>query len=279
MRPSSLCAALVTLALVACAGGERGLSLNLMSPEEENKMGIDAYADAKSKEKVCTDAATVAFVNRVAQRLEQVVNPQIQGPAFQWEVTVFQSDTVNAWCLPGGKIGVYTGILPWCENEAALATVLGHEMGHAVLRHGGQRMTTQQLEGAVGQGLGALLQAKGVAPTTTNMAMAAYGGLSTVGVTLPFSRGQESQADEFGLTAMAKAGYDPEEAVKFWNRFAKLGSAGPTLLSDHPATPAREADLRGRLPEAQKLYQAAARKYGAGEQVPPAFRDMPKTSK
>jgi predicted Zn-dependent protease len=276
MRLSSCCAAMLTVVLAACGGDGRGLGLNLMQPQEENKLGADAYAEAKAKEKPCTDAATVAFVNRVASRLEAVANPQVQGPAFQWEVTVFESDQVNAWCLPGGKMAVYTAILPWCENEAALAAVLGHEIGHAVLRHGGERMTTQTLEGVVGQSLGAVLQAKGVSPTTGNLAMAAFGGLSTVGVMLPFSRHQETNADEFGLTLMAKAGYDPAEAVKFWNRFAKLGDGGvPSLLSDHPATPDREKNLRDKLPQAQQLYQAAAQKSGAGEPVPPAYRQMP----
>src|SRR4051812_11218674 len=122
MRLSSCCAALLTVALVAC-GGDRGLSLNLNTPQQENKLGADAYAEAKAKERPCTDAATIAFVNRVASRLEQVANPQVQGEPFQWEVTVFESDQVNAWCLPGGKMAVYTAILPWCENEAALAAV------------------------------------------------------------------------------------------------------------------------------------------------------------
>jgi predicted Zn-dependent protease len=140
-------------------------------------------------------------------------------------------------------------------------------------------MTTNQIEGALGGTLKGLLEAKGVSPTTGNLAMAAFGGLSTVGVALPFSRHQESQADEFGLTHMAKAGYDPKEAVEFWNRFAQLGSSGPTLLSDHPATPAREADLRGRLPEAEQLYQAAPQKYGAGEAVPAAYRQKPAPKK
>jgi predicted Zn-dependent protease len=159
MRLSSCCAAILALALAACGGSDRGMSLNLMSPQQENQLGTEAYAEAKTKEKVCTDAATVAFVNRVAQRLEQVANPQVKGEPFHWEVTVFESDTVNAWCLPGGKIGVYTGILPWCGNEASLATVLGHEIGHAVLRHGGERMTTNELEGIAGQTLQGLLQA------------------------------------------------------------------------------------------------------------------------
>ncbi len=275
MRSSSICAALTAFAL-ATACSSRDAGLNLMSPQEENTMGTQAYAEAKTKEKPCADAATVAFVNRVAQRLEKVATPmEPKGGDFAWEVSVFESDTVNAWCLPGGKIAVYTGILPYVENEAALAAVLGHEITHALKRHGGQRMTDNAIAGVVGQGLGAFLQAKGVNPTTGNVAMAAFGAGAQIGVMLPFSRGQETEADEVGLQLMARAGYDPQEAVKFWDRFAKLGNGGtPGFLSDHPQSADRSANLQKHLPEAQQLYQAAPEKHGAGEQVPPAFRQM-----
>jgi predicted Zn-dependent protease len=272
MRLPCLGLALLSLSLAGCGGDSRGGGLNFMSPEEENKMGQQAYTDAKAKEKVCQDAATVAYVNRVAHRLEEIANPMVHGPAFTWEVTVFESSTVNAWCLPGGKIGVYTAILPYCENEAALAAVLGHEIGHAVMRHGGQRMTSSELEGLAGQTLGGFLQAKGVSPTTGNMALTAFGAGSTLLVSLPFSRHQETQADEFGLEVMAKAGYDPQEAVRFWSRFAQLGGAGPAFFSDHPASADREAHLQKLLPGAEQWYQAAPQHYGAGEPVPAAYR-------
>lgn len=264
MRLAPLVAAVLTVALAAC--GSRGL--NFMSPQQENEMGTQAYSEMKGKEKLCQDAATNAYVARVAQRLQAIANK----PDFQWEVTVFDNDSVNAWCLPGGKIGIYTGILPYCQNEAGLAAVMGHEIAHATERHGGQRMTSQAIAGIAGQTLGAYLQSQQVNPTTTNLAMVAFGAGTQIGVLLPFGRDQETEADGVGVRLMAQAGYDPAEATLFWDRFAQLSGGGPKWLSTHPPSSERAAKLRGMMGEANQLYQAAPQKHGAGEPVPAAYR-------
>ncbi|MBA3709040.1 MAG: M48 family metallopeptidase [Planctomycetes bacterium] len=276
MRSALLASAAVFAFLVcACArvDGTGRRQLLLTSPAQENQMGAQAYTDAKGKEKPCNDAATIAFVQRIGQRLAQVAKSK--DSKFDWEFTVFESDTVNAWCLPGGKVAVYTGILPFCENEAGLAAVMGHEIGHAIARHGGERMSQGAVVGVAGETMGAVLQSQGIDPNVTNISMAAFGGLSQVGVILPFSRKQESEADYLGLKYMSEAGYDPHEAVKFWGRFAKLGSGGtPAFLSTHPQSADRARDLEAKMGEAEKLYQAAPEKHGAGEPVPPRYREM-----
>jgi metalloendopeptidase OMA1, mitochondrial len=284
MRPVIACSALTSLIAIclvaaACARveGTGRKQFLFTTPQQENQMGAQAYTDAKGKEKPCTDAATIAFVQRVGQRLAQVAKPK--DSKFEWEFSVFESDTINAWCLPGGKVAVYTGILPFCENEAGLAAVMGHEIGHAIARHGGERMSQNAVVGVAGETMGAVLQSQGLSPTTTNLSMAAFGGLTQVGVLLPFSRKQESEADYLGLKYMAEAGYDPHEAVAFWGRFAKLGSGTPAFLSTHPQSADRARDLEAKLAEAGKLYQAAPDKHGAGEPIPARYRQMPAVGK
>ncbi len=246
-------------------------SVNLYSPQEENKMGLDAYQQVLKDEKKSTDAEGIALVQRVGKRLAAVVPG---GDQFQWEFTLLESDTVNAFCLPGGKVAIYTGILPYCQNEAALAAVMGHEIGHAVARHGGKRMTQGVILGGAQMALGEVLKAKGYTENTTTLALAAAGGLAQVGVVLPFSRGHESEADAMGLEYMAKAGYDPQEASQFWLRFAKLGSSGPAFLSTHPQSADRAADLSKQLPQAQQWYAGVSAKSGLGAQVPAKYREV-----
>jgi predicted Zn-dependent protease len=247
--------------------------VNLYSPQDENKMGLDAYQDVLKNEKKSTDAEGIAMVQRVGKRLAAVVPG---GDQFQWEFNLLESDTVNAFCLPGGKVAIYTGILPYCQNEAALAAVMGHEIGHAVARHGGKRMTQGVIMGGVQTALGEVLKAKGYSESTSTMALAAAGGLAQVGVVLPFSRGHELEADSMGLEYMAKAGYDPQEAVQFWTRFAKLGSSGPAFLSTHPQSDDRATKLGERMTEAKQWYAGASVKSGLGAQVPAKYREPPK---
>jgi predicted Zn-dependent protease len=217
-----------------------------------------------------TAQALIAFVERVGKRLAAAAPDK----DFNYEFTVIESPAANAFCLPGGKVAVYTGILPYCQNEAGLAAVLGHEIGHAIARHGGERMSQGQIQEVGGVTLAALLEAKGVSPTTGNLAMTAFGIGSQVGVMLPFSRSHETEADYLGLIYMAKAGYDPHEAVAFWNRFAALGSGTPTFLSTHPSSPDRAKALEVKMPEADAIY-AASGKHGTGEPVPDRWRTMP----
>jgi len=259
-----------TISCEKVEGTGRG-TFYLLSQDEENKMGTDAYKEILAKEKVCTDAATVAFVERVAGRVAAAAPDK----GFKYEFTVLESDQINAFCLPGGKVCVYTGILPYCQNEAGLATVLGHEIAHAIARHGGERMSKGLIVEGVGAGLDALLTERGATATTKNITRAAYGAGATVGIMLPYGRSHESEADSLGLTYMSKAGYDPNEAPRFWERFSALKSSTPTFLSTHPASDERARALTLKLPEAQKLYAAAPNKYAAGEAVPERFCKIP----
>ena len=262
--------AALACALAACAkvDGTGRSQLLLTSASEENRMGSEAYAEVLGSEPRCTDAATNAFVERVGRRLAPVAPDK----GFTYEFTVLQSDTINAFCLPGGKVAVYTGILSYCQNEAGMATIMGHEIAHAIARHGGERMSqgmAAQLGGGV---LQQALTSANVSPTNGNLFLTAYGAGVQVGAILPYGRSHELEADHLGLMYMARAGYDPQEAVAFWQRFAVLGSSTPSFLSTHPASTDRAKALQARMPEALALYHAASARFGAGEPVPPAFR-------
>lgn len=241
--------------------------LVLTSASQEDKLGATAYEEILSNEKPCTDEATNEMVRRVGERLAACAPDR----GFKYEFRVLESEQVNAFCLPGGKVAVYTGILAYCENEAGLAAVMGHEIAHAIARHGGERMSQGILVQGVTTGLAASLEAYGVQPTTKNVAMAAFGAGSQIGVLLPYSRTHELEADYLGLLYMSKAGYDPKEAPAFWQRFAKLGGGTPNFLSTHPASTDRAKQLNDKQPEALKLY-AASPKFGAGEMVPAKYR-------
>lgn len=261
-------------ALAACARveGTDRQQLLLTSPAQENQMGEEAYAEVKKSEKICTDPAAIALVERVGKRLAAVAPDK----GFTYEFVVLESPTINAFCLPGGKVAVYTGILPWCQDEASLAAVLGHEIGHAIARHGGERISQGQLQQIGGQTLAAVMQARGMEATSTQLAMVAYSAGSQYLGVLPYSRDHELEADYLGLIYMAKAGYDPAAAVSFWGRFAALSSGTPTFLSTHPASSDRAVRLQAKMDEAKALYAAAPQHYGNGELVPEKYRAKPK---
>jgi metalloendopeptidase OMA1, mitochondrial len=260
----------VTASTTGCSGSVQRYAdkLNIYSEAEENQMGFSAYQEVLKSEKRSTDAEAVSMIQRVGKRLAAVVPG---GEKFEWEFTLLESDQVNAFCLPGGKVAFYTGILSYCQNEAAVAAVMGHEIGHAVARHGGKRMSQGVMLNGATATLGQFLKAKGYSESTTNLSLAAAGGLANVGVVLPFSRGHELEADAMGLDYMSKAGYDPQEAVAFWQRFAALGSSGPAFMSTHPQSEDRAKELGKRMPTAQKYYAAAAQKYGLGAKVPEKY--------
>ncbi|MDB5240474.1 MAG: peptidase [Spirosoma sp.] len=217
------------------------------------------------------DAEMVTRVgNRVRQAVEQYMNAngfskRLEG--FQWEYHLVQSGQVNAWCMPGGKIVVYSGILPYTQNEAGLATVMAHEVSHAIAEHGNERMS----EGLVANGLlqaGQLATGIGTSarsPQTQALFQQAFGVVGPLayqfGVGLPHSRRQESEADHLGLIFMSMAGYDPNEAITFWTRMAKAGGgkAPAEFMSDHPSDQRRISDLQKLLPEAQKFYSGSRR--------------------
>jgi predicted Zn-dependent protease len=174
---------------------------------------------------------------------------------IKWELNVIEKNMVNAWCMPGGKIAFYTGILPICRDEAGIAAVMGHEMAHAIARHGNERMS-QQL--AIVTGLTSLNVAIQQRPTETNKLLLAAAGLGAeVGISLPFSRKHETEADQLGLIFMALAGYNPNQAIDFWQRMSQVGggSRPPEFLSTHPAPSTRIENLRKFMPKATKYYR------------------------
>jgi len=266
----------VTAGTTACSSVQRYADkVNIYGEGEESQMGVDAYKEVLASEKRCTDAEANAMIERVGKRLAAVVPG---GDKFAWEFTLLESEQINAFCLPGGKVAFYTGILAYCQNEAAVAAVMGHEIGHAVARHGGKRMTQGVILNGATATLGEVLKAKGYSDSTTNLSLAAAGGLANVGVVLPFSRGHELEADSMGLEYMAKAGYDPQEAVAFWTRFAALGSGGPAFMSTHPQSEDRAKALGKQMPKATEQYTASAQKYGLGAKVPAKYLSVPKPS-
>lgn len=194
--------------------------------------------------------------NRIASAVnafltEKNMTDRIEG--FEWEFNLVEDESVNAWCMPGGKVVVYTGILPITKNETGLAVVMGHEIAHAVARHGNERMSQQILLQYGGQSLDLLLSSK--PDEMRALFLTSYGVAGNMG-SLAFSRSQETEADKLGLIFMAMAGYDPSEAVGFWERMASTGGgAPPELLSTHPSSETRIKDLKAFLPEAMKYYK------------------------
>jgi predicted Zn-dependent protease len=232
--------------------------LNLMSPSQEMQLGLTSFNDVKKQTPISKDPAANALVQKVGKRIAAVAGPDM--PNAQWEFVVFESKEANAFCLPGGKVGVYTGILPITKDEAGLATVLGHEIAHAVARHGGERMSEAMLMQTGGEILGTSLSSAD--PRAQAAAVVAYGLTTKLGRELPHSRKQESEADEIGLIYMARAGYDPEAAIAFWQRFAAYnqqhgGSEGLVFLRTHPTDEKRIAQLRALMPRAKAEYHPA----------------------
>ncbi|MBY0413951.1 MAG: M48 family metallopeptidase [Bdellovibrionales bacterium] len=233
----------------------------LTSSASENQQGDEAYKEILQKEKVVSGTPEARMVEEIGKRIAAVANQ----PDFKWEFKTLQSDEPNAFCLPGGKVAVYTGIFKYAKNEAGLATVMGHEIGHAIARHGGQRMSQQMATNAALAGLAVVGLAK-MDNTKKTIAMAALGAGATYGIILPFSRKHETEADEIGLVLMSKAGYDPRESVNFWNRFsvASAGKAPPEFLSTHPNSDTRRDHLRSLLPKVLPDYESSS-KLGLGK--------------
>jgi predicted Zn-dependent protease len=202
------------------------------------------------------------MVKRVGQNIQAAVTKYMNQnklgsriAGYKWEFNLVEDKAVNAWCMPGGKVVVYSGLLPVTQTEPALAVVMGHEIAHAVARHGNERMSQQLLAQAGETALSVALANK--SPQTQAAFMTAYGVGSQVGVLLPYSRLQESEADKLGLIFSAMAGYDPREAPAFWQRMAKAsgGGAPPEILSTHPSDQTRINDLNKFMPQALKYYK------------------------
>ena len=241
------------LALVGCATapitGRR--QLLLLSEGEETSLGLQSYQEVLTKEKLSTDPAANALVQQVGARIAAAT-----GKDYQWEFKVVDKpDTVNAFCLPGGKVVVYTGLLPVAKDADGLATVIGHEVSHAIARHGGERVSEGMLTNL---GVEAVTASMGMKdPNTVQMVSGLLGAGIQVGVLLPFSRDQESEADHMGLVYMAKAGFQPDAALAFWKRMQDASQgAPPQILSDHPSDANRIGQIEGWLPEARAAFVA-----------------------
>lgn len=255
------------LTLVACATTPYTgrTQLILISPHQESVLGASAFQQLRAEQKVSDDPTLQALVERIGWRIAKVADM----PEAEWEFVVFdEPKTVNAFALPGGKVGVFTGILPVARTEGGLAAIMSHEVAHVIARHGGERLS----QGILAQ-LGAVALQVGMAgsdPTVVRSVMTAYGLGAQVGVLLPYGRLQESEADRIGLLLMAKAGYDPHEAVSLWERMARLdGARPPEFLSTHPAPARRIQELEALLPNALTFYQPSP------EQVNESTRLLP----
>jgi predicted Zn-dependent protease len=250
----ALCLATPSCETVAETGRSQFIVPGL-TPEFMAELGAEAYAEATGGHRILTGTPDAQMLQRVGRRIAAA-----SGRDYAWEFRLLDApDVVNAFCLPGGKIAVFTGILPICANEAGLAVVLGHEVAHATAQHGAERLSQGILAELV---LGAA--AIGLDQTewndeTKGLVLAALGIASTLFVLLPYSRDHETEADEIGLRFTIRAGYDPHEAPRFWERMARLGDAGPEFLSTHPDPVARAQRLRELIPRLVAEEQAAAR--------------------
>ena len=246
-------------------------ALILIPKAQEISLGIQSYKQILKKEKESENKQLNQIIRRVGQRIASVSDM----PNLKWEIKLIESDQKNAFALPGGKIAIYTGILSVAKNEAGLATVMSHEIAHVIARHGAQRMTQQMLlQGAM---IGAGLSMKN--RTQRNIVLSALGVGVLYGFTLPFSRLHESEADQIGLIYMAKAGYDPNEAINFWQRFSQIkgGKGRPEWASTHPADVTRMQGLRNYLSRAKYEYQNVKVKYGLGQSFRLPQSDQPKS--
>ena len=235
-------------------------TLNFVSNSELFPSAFQQYGTFLKENKVISGTADARKVEMVGSRIKAAAEKYLtylgQGQYlrdYRWEYKLIDSKEVNAWCMPGGKIVVYSGILPITKNDAGLATVMGHEVSHALANHGAQRMSAAQLQqlGAVG----VAVATGGQSAEKQQMWQQYYGMGSQVGVMLPFSRGHETEADKIGLTLMAIAGYNPEESITFWSRMAaqSSGQAPPEFMSTHPSDATRIANLKALIPEAKAL--------------------------
>lgn len=255
MKKSAMCLVLFVLAGCRTVPLTNRTQLMLSLESTENEQGLTAYGEYKQKYKVSTNAAYTAALNRCGEAISKVADRD----DFTWEFTLLDSQEQNAFCLPGGKVAFYSGIVDKMNNEAEMAFVMAHEIAHAIARHGGERISWSQL-----QSLGGALVAVGFRNETINDI---YGAGSQLGVMLPFSRKNEAEADYIGLILMAKAGYDPHAAATFWRRFAaghaKTGTIDG-LLSTHPCDEDRIKAMETNLDAALEAYEKAPTRRGLG---------------
>lgn len=236
--------------------------LSLIPSSQMISMSYSQYDQFLTEKKVSSDMPKTAMVKRVGRKIQKAVEKYFRQKklssklkGYRWEFNLVDSKEVNAWCMPGGKVVFYSGIMPICKNDVGVAVVMGHEIAHAVAEHGAERMSQGMLTQLGGIGLAIALKDK--PRKTQQLWMTAFGIGTQLGVMLPFSRLHESEADHLGLIFMAMAGYDPHEAVKFWKRMSanKGGAAPPEFLSTHPSDATRIKNLNKLMPEAIKYYR------------------------
>lgn len=251
----------LTVFLYECAtvAGTGRKQLNLVSNSELFPMSFDQYTQVMRESKLSNNTEQSAMIKRVGARIQKSVekyfadnNLSKQLDGYKWEYNLIEENTVNAWCMPGGKVAFYTGIMPICKDEAGVAVVMGHEISHAVANHGRERMSQAVLAQF---GLATLSGALGQNPTLTNKMILQASGIGTDLGLKAFSRKNESEADELGLIFMSMAGYHPNEAPKFWERMAaNSNGAPPEFLSTHPSHDTRISDLKKLIPKAMTYY-------------------------
>lgn len=253
-RSACVIVAACSLWLTACETSPTGRSQLMLFPEQEvQSMGVQAYKEMKRKQPSVDNSQVTSYVRCVADAITRVLPGEYA--KTKWEVTVFQSDQVNAFALPGGKIGVYSGLLKVAQTPAQLATVIGHEVGHVLAGHANERLSTAF---ATQTGLDLIAAFAGAGGLMKQQGLALLGLGAQVGIILPFSRTQESEADEIGEKLMAKAGFDPRQSIELWQNMSKAGGKQPPqFLSTHPSPSTRIDDLRAHLPQAMNLYKRA----------------------
>lgn len=237
----------ITLIFCACASvpGTGRKQLIMVSPAEEERTGEQAFKEILAGSKVLANTPDARRVAEVGRRIAAV-----SGKNYKWEFVLIEDKQINAFCLPGGKVAVYTGILPIAKDDDGLAVIMGHEIAHAIARHSAERMSQNSLLNLGGS----ILE---VIPATSGYGNV-YGAAATIGFMLPYSRKHESEADELGLMLMAKAGYNPQKAAEFWQRMSASGSgAGASFLSTHPSDSKRIADIQKLLPKVMPYYYQA----------------------
>ena len=264
-----LCGVLLVSVLISCGttstvpvtGRKQHISV---SDEQILSLSQQEYTKYMVSAKKSTNAKNTAMVQRVGKRLATAVESYLRNNGYEselknynWEFNLVQDQSANAFCMPGGKIVVYEGLLPYTQNETALAIVLGHEIAHAVAKHSQEQLSKQQNQQVGAQILGGVLNAAGVGSNVSDIAQIGF-GLGSKFSNLHYSRSNESEADHMGLIFAAMAGYDPKEAVTFWQRMsASTQSSMPEFLSDHPSDAKRVKDIQDWLPEAETYYKAA----------------------
>jgi len=238
--------------------------LNIIPNSTMLSMSFQQYDEFLKQNRVSKDPKKVKLVKNVGRKIRKAVeeymsqkgmSDQLKG--YKWEFNLVENDQVNAWCMPGGKVVVYTGILPITKNESGLAVIIGHEIAHAIAEHGNERMSQSLMTQLGGMALAKAIEEK--PEQTQQLWMAAFGAGAQLGYMLPYSRLHENEADHLGLIFMAMAGYDPHQAVGFWKRMAEMkeGQAPPEFVSTHPSDKNRIKNLKKLLPETIKFYKEA----------------------